>query len=133
MNTDVKSRVVDVNPDNYQETVSADGIVLVDCWAASCGACRQFGPVYAKVAARHSQHKFTKLDTISESDLAASLGVVHVPTMMLYRDGILLFKQAGNFDEERLEDIVSQAEALDMEAVRADIEASKAAAGGTGG
>jgi thioredoxin 1 len=85
------------------------------------------------VAARHPQHKFTKLDTISESDLAASLGVVHVPTLMLYREGVLLFNQSGNFDEERLEDIVSQAEALDMEAVRADIEASKATAADTGG
>jgi thioredoxin 1 len=132
MNVDSSFQVTDLDQGNFQPTVSADGIVLVYCWAASCGACRQFGPVYARVAAGHPGHTFAKLDTISQSELAKSLGVAYVPALLLYRDGILLFQQAGNFDAERLEDIIAQAEGLDMAAVRADIEASSATVADTG-
>jgi len=106
--------------------LSRTGIVLVDCWAASCGACKVLGPIYAKVACRHPEHTFAKLDTLAEDELTSALEILHVPTLLLYRDGILLFKQPGNFDEARLEDIISQAEALDMDAVRADIAADEA-------
>ena len=102
--------------------LSRQGIVLVDCWALSCGACKVLGPIYAKVAERYPQHTFAKLDTLAEVELTSALEIVHVPTLMLYRDGLLLFKQPGNFDEARLEDIIAQAEALDMDAVRADME-----------
>ena len=114
---------VQLNQDNYRSILGRHGIVLVDCWASSCGACKELGPIYAKVAERKSEHTFAKLDTMSETELTSSLDIVHVPTLILYRDGILLFKQTGNFDEARLEDIIAQAEALDMDAVRAEIEA----------
>jgi thioredoxin 1 len=79
------------------------------------------------VAELHLQHTFARIDTLSEEALTGSLEVFHTPTLILYRDGILLFKQAGNLTEERLEDIIDQAENLNMDAVRADIEAARAA------
>ena len=118
--------LVELEPENCRAVLSQHGIVLVKCWAASCGTCRELAPVYAKLADKHSQHTFATLDTMAEDELTSSLGIVHVPTLMLYRDGILLFKQAGGFDEARLEDIISQAEALDMDAVRADMEKDSA-------
>jgi len=111
-----------ITEESCRSILSRSGIVLVDCWASSCGACKVLGPIYEKVAERHPQHTFAKLDTLAEVELTSALEIVHVPTLMLYRDGILLFKQPGNFDEARLEDIIAQAEALDMDAVRADME-----------
>ena len=86
-----------------------------------------FKPIFEKAAERRPEHTFAKLDTMVEEKLTSTLGISHIPTLMLYREGVLLFKQEGNFDEARLEDIVAQAEALDMNAVRADIEAARAA------
>ena len=97
--------IVNLSQDNYRSILGQDGIVLVDCWASSCGACKVLGPIYAKVAESYPQHTFAKLDTLAEDELVSTLGIAHVPTLLLYQDGILLFNQAGNFDEPRLEDI----------------------------
>lgn len=123
MKTDQESQLVEVTEDSFDSFISTAGIVLVDCWAPSCGACPQFGPRYAKAAAKQDQHAFGKLNTVEQAKLARALGIVHVPTLMLFRDGVLLFMKAGNYDEQRLEDIISQAEAADMQAVRAKISA----------
>jgi thioredoxin 1 len=128
MTDSVNSPLVDLTLENYHSVLSQSGIVLVDCWASSCGACKVLGPIYRKVAEGHPNHTFAKLDTLAEEQLTSDLSVVHVPTLMLYRDGILLFKQAGNFDEARLKDIISQGEALDMDMVRAEIERERAEA-----
>ena len=120
--------IVKLSQDNYRAILGQDGIVLVDCWASSCGACKVLGPIYAKVAERYPQHTFAKLDTLAEDELVSTLGIAHVPTLLLYQDGILLFNQAGNFDEPRLEDIIAQAEALDMDMVRAEIERERSEA-----
>lgn len=111
--------------DNFDQTVSGDGIVIVDCWAEWCGACKAFSPIYEKVAQRHPDHVFGKLDTQAEPDLVASLGVEHIPSLLAYRDGVLLLNQPGNFDEEALEGIISQAASLNMDLVRADIASSE--------
>ena len=121
--------LVELSQDNYRSILGQDGIVLVNCWASSCGACKVLGPIYAKVAERYPQHTFAKLDTLAEDELVSTLGIAHVPTLLLYQDGILLFNQAGNFDEPRLEDIIAQAEALDMDAVRDEIESERSGAG----
>ena len=120
--------IVKLNQDNYRSILGQDGIVLVDCWASSCGAWKILGPIYAKVAERYPQHTFAKLDTLAEDELVSTLGIAHVPTLLLYQDGILLFNQAGNFDEPRLEDIIAQAEALDMDMVRTEIERERSEA-----
>ena len=77
---------------------------------------------------RYPQHKFAKLDPLAEDELVSTLGIAHVPTLLLYQDGILLFNQASNFDEPRLEDIIAQSEALDMDMVRTEIERERSEA-----
>lgn len=106
---------------NFEETVLQDGIVLVDCWAPWCGPCRMFGPIFEGVADKHPEHVFGKLNTEEEGEVAGSLGIQSIPTLMIFRDGILLFKQAGALPEAALEEVIGQAEALDMEEVRAEI------------
>ena len=117
--------VVTLNRDNFESTVTGNGIVLVDCRAAWCEACKTFEPVFDRVARLHSGHTFGKLDTEEEKEIVSDLGVEHIPTLLLFRDGILLFKQPGYLEEEKLEDVVRQAEALDMDEVRADMAAEQ--------
>ena len=117
---------VELTKENYEATVSRGGIVLVDCWASWCGGCEKFGRIYEEVASRHSKHLFGKLNTQAERALVDSLGVEHIPSLLLYRDGILLFQQPGSFEAEALEDIVSQAESIDMDVVRAHMASEQA-------
>ncbi|UCG52299.1 MAG: thioredoxin family protein [Candidatus Latescibacterota bacterium] len=112
---------IDLNSENFRSTVEKDGIVMVDCWASWCDACKPFEPIFEAVAAKHSRHTFGKIDTQSEKDLVSKLGIDHIPTLLLYRDGVLVFRQPGYFSEEQLEDIVRQAESLDMNEVRSHI------------
>jgi thioredoxin 1 len=118
---------IELTSSNFVSTVSRDGIVLVDCWAAWCGGCKAFSPIFKKVAAKHPQHAFGTLDTQKAEEIVAKLGIQHIPALLLYRDGLLLFQESGNFDEAKLENVISQAERLDMDAVRAEIEAQRQA------
>ena len=93
---------IDLNIKNFTSTIEKDGIVMVDCWASWCDACKPFAPIFESVAAKHSRHTFGKIDTQVEKDLVSKLGVDHIPTLLLYRDGILLFRQPGYFSEEQL-------------------------------
>jgi thioredoxin 1 len=113
--------ITELTDKNFMQVIRQPGIVLVDCWAAWCGTCTQFEKAYTRVAEKHSQHTFTKLDTETNKDLRSALEISHIPSLMVYRDGILLLKQPGNFDEEALNGIIDQAEALDMEVVRAEM------------
>jgi thioredoxin 1 len=108
---------------NFNEITSRDGIVMVDCWAEWCGACKEFNPIYEKVANDFSAHMFTKLDTTAEKEIVKAMGIDHIPALMLFRDGILLFKQPGYYEEDKLRDIIHQAEGIDMDEVRAHMEA----------
>ncbi|MFC2173154.1 thioredoxin family protein [Acidobacteriota bacterium] len=117
--------IVALTESNFESIVSTSGIVLVDCWASWCGACQTFQPIYEKIAARHPAHTFGKIDTQAEKTLVTELGVEHIPTLLLYRDGILLFKQPGYYEEEEMDGIVRQAESIDMAAVRAQMESDK--------
>jgi len=112
-----------LNSGNFDSIISRDGIVMVDCWASWCKACKPFTPVFERIAGRYAKHTFGKLDTQEEQELVSKLGVKHIPTLLLYRDGILLFQQPGYFEEDELDDIISQAEALDMDIVKAEIAA----------
>ena len=102
---------------NHDETVR-DGIVLIDFWAAWCGPCRQFGPVFEKVSEKHPDAVFAKVDTDAEQELMAKYGITSIPTLVVYRDGIPVFGQPGALPERMLEDVMSQVRALDMEQVR---------------
>lgn len=119
-------KVLELSAENFVEIVSRPGITLVECWTPWCNACKTFTPIFEKVAAKHEQHTFGKLDTQAEKTIAGKLQIKHTPTLLLYRDGLLLFQQPGNYDEGELEGIVRQAEALDMDDVRAQIEQEQA-------
>ena len=117
--------ILTLHEGNFEDSVSRDGIVMVDCWASWCGACETFRPVYEKVAARHPEITFGSLDTGAEKSLVSHLGIDHIPTLLLYREGILLFQQPGYYDEEQMEDILQQAGNIDMDLVRSDIVADR--------
>ncbi len=110
--------------DQFEETVLADGIVLVDFWADWCGPCKSFAPVYETVSERYPEITFAKVDTEQEQQLSGQLGIRSIPTIMAFRDGIQLFSQPGAMGENDLTELVSQIEKLDMEEIRKEIEAS---------
>ena len=119
----------------FRQVVENDGIVLIDWWAPWCGPCRVFGPTYEKVAAKHPDLTFGKVDTEAQPELAGSFDIRSIPTLMILRDKVLLFSQAGALPEAALEDLIGQVRALDMEKVRAEIAeqekaGAKQAAGG---
>ena len=109
---------VTMTRETHDETVR-DGIVLIDFWAAWCGPCRQFGPVFERVSAKHPDATFAKVDTDAEQELAAMYGVTSIPTLVVYRDGIPVFGQPGALPERMLEDVLQQVRQLDMDEVRA--------------
>jgi thioredoxin 1 len=113
-----------VDPGDLRARVAGDGLVLVECWAPTCGACKEFDPVFERVAEAHPEHVFLRLDITADEGASESLGIEHTPTLMVYREGILLFREAGNYEEAQLADIVRQAATIDMEMVRADIAAA---------
>ena len=117
--------ILNLTERNFDAITSGEGIVMVDFWAEWCGACKTFNPVYEKVAEKFSRHTFAKLDTVAEKKVVEAYGLEHIPTLMLFRDGILLFQNAGYYEEDKLQDIIEQAESLDMEEVRAHIAAEK--------
>jgi len=117
--------------DEFEDTVSGAGIVIVDCWAPWCGACKEFAPVFEAAAARHPDHVFATLNTEAETSIVEALGIKHIPSLLLFRDGILLFQQPGYFDPAGLDSVVSQAESLNMDMVRREIAAERDRDGGT--
>jgi thioredoxin 1 len=117
--------VLDLEESGFDETVSANRVVLVQCWAPWCRACAGQDSAFAKVAARHPEHVFGKLNTEEAEGIVARIGIEHIPALLVYREGLLLFMQPGQFEEEQLESIVSQAASLDMDLVRSEMRGEK--------
>lgn len=107
---------------NFESTIAADGLTLIDFWADWCGPCKMFAPIFEKASEAHPTVTFAKVDTEAEQNIAAMCGIQSIPTIMVFRDGILLFNQAGALPEHSLEQIITAASALDMDEVRREIE-----------
>jgi thioredoxin 1 len=106
---------------DFEKTVLENGTVLVDFWAEWCGPCKRFGPVYDEVSSQHDDIVFAKVDTEAEQALASAVNITSIPTLMAFRDGILVFRQAGALPKDALQSLVAQIGALDMDAVRAQL------------
>jgi thioredoxin 1 len=127
------ANVTEITQDNFKSIVDREGIVLIDWWAPWCGPCRAFGPTYEKVAGQHTDITFGKVNTEEQQALASSFEIRSIPTLMILRDKVLLYSEAGALPESALEDLIKQVRGLDMEAVRAKLAAREAAREGGGG
>ena len=112
---------VALTADTFETTISQEGIVLIDWWASWCGPCRRFAPVFEAAATEHPDIVFGKVDTEAESSLAAAARIMSIPTLMAFRDGILVFSQPGALPASVLADLIGKVRALDMFEVRASL------------
>jgi thioredoxin len=123
---------VDLTKDNFEKTVSDNPIVIVDFWAPWCGPCRGFAPVFEKASEGHPDVVFAKINSDEQQELAAAFNIRSIPTLMVFREKVILFQQAGALPGQALEQVLTQAKSLDMAKVHAEIaeqQKAEAAAG----
>ena len=116
---------IELTKDNFEDVVTKNDLVIVDFWAPWCGPCKGFAPVFEAAAAKHPDAVFAKVNTDVEQELAGHFAIRSIPTIMVFREKVVLFSQAGALPTEGLESIVTQAQALDMKKVHEDIAAQE--------
>jgi len=119
---------VEITKENLQETIANNAIVIIDFWAPWCGPCKSFAPVYDAVSEKHGDVVFAKVNTEDEQELAASFQIRSIPTLMIFRDQIAIFSQAGMLPESALEEVISKTRELDMDQVRKEVAEQQAQA-----
>jgi len=112
---------VDISAESFEQTITDNDIVLVDFWAEWCGPCKRFGPIYEKASEQYDGITFAKVDTDANPSLMEQFGIQGIPTLMAFREGVLLFNQAGALPGPELKNIVEQVKGLDMESVHAEV------------
>lgn len=117
--------VVTLNESNFGQAIEGEGITVVDWWAPWCGPCKSFAPTFEAVAAAHPEAVFGKVNTEDNPSLGSAFQIRSIPTLMIFRDGIMVFNQAGMLPKKVLEDVLSQVAALDMVEVRQEVAKSK--------
>ena len=118
----------EITKDTFNDTINTNNIVLMDWWAEWCGPCRSFAPVFEKASEQHADIVFGKVDTETQPELAAMAGITSIPTIMAFREGILIFSQAGALPGPSLEELIGKIRELDMEQVHAALAAEEQSA-----
>ena len=117
---------VNITGPEFKDTVHGDGITFVDFWATWCGPCKNFGPIYEKASEVNPDITFAKVDTDAEKDLAGALGISSIPTLMVFRDNVMLYREAGALPAKALDSLIDQVRELDMDALKKQIAEEQA-------
>ncbi|MHB8258313.1 MAG: thioredoxin [Acidiferrobacterales bacterium] len=122
--------IVTITQENFNETINNNGMVILDFWAPWCGPCRSFAPVFEQTSEQHPDVVFAKINTEEQQELAGAFQIRSIPTLMIFRDQIIIFSQPGALPASAFEELITKAKALDMDAVRSQIASQKTQAAG---